>query len=50
MFLEKTESLEQLRALWLGLSIHVEQTDTVPLRGIDTQADWEFAQSGLWCF
>lgn len=44
-FLEQTESLEQLRALWLGLSIHVEQTDTAPIRGIDTQEDWEFAQS-----
>ena len=46
-FLETTESLEQLRALWLGLNIHVEQTDVAPIRGIDTQEDWEFAQSVL---
>jgi 3-deoxy-manno-octulosonate cytidylyltransferase (CMP-KDO synthetase) len=44
--LEKRERLEQLRALSLGLTVHVSVVDTVPL-GVDTQADLEKARSLL---
>jgi 3-deoxy-manno-octulosonate cytidylyltransferase (CMP-KDO synthetase) len=37
--LEKTESLEQLRAMWHGVRIHVEQAVHTPPPGVDTQAD-----------
>lgn len=40
---EKAESLEQLRALWLGLSIHVTVVAQAPPHGIDTPADLEHA-------
>lgn len=36
---EKAESLEQLRALWNGVPIHVSVTDTPPGHGVDTPAD-----------
>lgn len=36
---EKTESLEQLRALWHGHRIAVHLTDTVPGPGVDTPED-----------
>jgi len=36
---EKTESLEQLRALWNGYQIHVSITMTPPGHGVDTQQD-----------
>ena len=37
--LEKTEKLEQLRALWHGIEIHVEQAvENIP-PGIDTETD-----------
>jgi 3-deoxy-manno-octulosonate cytidylyltransferase (CMP-KDO synthetase) len=39
--LEKTESLEQLRALWHGERIHVAQATVLPGPGVDTQADLE---------
>jgi 3-deoxy-manno-octulosonate cytidylyltransferase (CMP-KDO synthetase) len=39
--LEKTESLEQLRALWHGHKIHVVEALEVPPSGIDTQRDLE---------
>jgi 3-deoxy-manno-octulosonate cytidylyltransferase (CMP-KDO synthetase) len=41
--LEKRESLEQLRALEAGMSIHAEIVDSVPL-GVDTPADLEKAR------
>jgi 3-deoxy-manno-octulosonate cytidylyltransferase (CMP-KDO synthetase) len=44
--LEKRESLEQLRALALGLYIGVAVIDTVPL-GVDTKADLEVARKLL---
>lgn len=37
--LEQTESLEQLRAMWHGSKIHVEQALESPPPGIDTEAD-----------
>ena len=39
--LEKTECLEQLRAMWHGVKIHVEQAVVTPPAGVDTQADLE---------
>ena len=44
--LEKREHLEQLRALAIGLNIHVAVVDTVPL-GVDTQADLDRARALL---
>jgi 3-deoxy-manno-octulosonate cytidylyltransferase (CMP-KDO synthetase) len=44
--LEKREKLEQLRALAIGLNIHVAVVDTVPL-GVDTQADLDRARALL---
>ena len=37
--LERTESLEQLRALWIGQTIAVAQAVEVPPPGVDTQSD-----------
>ncbi|PWV59504.1 3-deoxy-manno-octulosonate cytidylyltransferase [Plasticicumulans acidivorans] len=37
--LEQAESLEQLRALWHGIRIHVLLTDVMPPAGVDTEAD-----------
>ena len=37
--LEVFEKLEQLRALWYGLKIHVGIAETVPVPGVDTEAD-----------
>jgi len=37
--IERTESLEQLRALWNGYVIHVSTTNTPPAHGVDTEAD-----------
>lgn len=37
--LEQAESLEQLRAMWHGVKIHVEQAVESPPPGIDTEAD-----------
>lgn len=39
--LEELESLEQLRALWLGLRIQVGEIDGLPGPGVDTPADAE---------
>ena len=44
--LEKRERLEQLRALALGMTIHVAVVDTVPL-GVDTQDDLDRARALL---
>lgn len=37
--LERAESLEQLRALWLGMSIQVAVVDSLPAGGVDTAED-----------
>lgn len=37
--LEQTESLEQLRALWNGIRIYVEEALEVPPAGVDTELD-----------
>ena len=37
--MEQAESLEQLRALWHGVRIHVLETDQALLPGVDTEAD-----------
>ena len=42
--LEMAESLEQLRALWNGYSIHTEIAREVPGPGIDTEADLQRAE------
>ena len=39
--LELTESLEQLRALWYGVGIHMTVIEQAPGHGIDTPADVE---------
>jgi 3-deoxy-manno-octulosonate cytidylyltransferase (CMP-KDO synthetase) len=36
---ERAEALEQLRALWYGIRIHVQEALTIPPLGIDTQED-----------
>ena len=38
-YAERTESLEQLRALWNGYLIHVSITGNPPGHGVDTQQD-----------
>ncbi|WP_406821332.1 3-deoxy-manno-octulosonate cytidylyltransferase [Pseudomonas sp. KnCO4] len=40
-WLEQTESLEQLRALWHGVRIHVEDAIEAPAVGVDTAQDLE---------
>lgn len=37
--LEQTECLEQLRAMWHGVKIHVQQAEVTPPAGVDTEAD-----------
>lgn len=37
--LENTEALEQLRALWYGVKIHMSVIDEAPGHGVDTAAD-----------
>lgn len=37
--LERAESLEQLRAMWLGIRIHVSVVEEAPGRGVDTEED-----------
>jgi 3-deoxy-manno-octulosonate cytidylyltransferase (CMP-KDO synthetase) len=44
--LEKRETLEQLRALEAGMTIHAAIIDTVPL-GVDTPKDLEKARAVL---
>ncbi len=39
--LERTESLEQLRAMWNGVKIHVAVAEVSPPAGVDTAADLE---------
>jgi 3-deoxy-manno-octulosonate cytidylyltransferase (CMP-KDO synthetase) len=40
-WLERTESLEQLRALWHGVRIHVADAIEAPPVGVDTPEDLE---------
>jgi len=43
--LERAESLEQLRVLWHGDSIHVSEATVIPGHGVDTQEDlWHAEQ------
>lgn len=37
--LEKTEKLEQLRAMWYGQTIHVDIAKKIPGHGVDTEED-----------
>lgn len=46
-WLERCESLEQLRALWHGVPIHVEEALETPPLGIDTPKDLEKARRFL---
>jgi 3-deoxy-manno-octulosonate cytidylyltransferase (CMP-KDO synthetase) len=39
---EQSEKLEQLRALWLGERIRIEDAVEIPPRGVDTAEDLEF--------
>lgn len=45
--LEKTECLEQLRAMWHGVKIHVEPALESPPPGVDTQEDLDRIRSLL---
>lgn len=45
--LEKIESLEQLRALWLGLSVRVAFACEPPSTGVDTYTDLELVRNEL---
>lgn len=45
--LERTESLEQLRVLWVGESIYVAQALELPGRGVDTEQDLESVARAL---
>jgi len=42
---EQAESLEQLRALWHGIRIHVAKADEIPPPGVDTEADLARAEA-----
>ena len=39
--IERLEKLEQLRALWHGVRIHVDVVAEPPGHGVDTEADWQ---------
>jgi len=39
--IEMAESLEQLRALWNGIGIHVGVVDVAPGHGVDTEEDYQ---------
>ena len=45
--LEKSEKLEQLRALWLGIGLRVGIAATAPGPGVDTEEDLEAAERAL---
>ena len=45
--IEKTESLEQLRALYHGVGIHIEEAIETPPAGVDTPEDMERLQQLL---
>ena len=43
--MELAESLEQLRALWNGINIHVDVIEQVPGHGVDTMEDLEVVRA-----
>ena len=43
--IETAESLEQLRALWLGIPIHVTTVAEPPGHGVDTEEDLKRARA-----
>lgn len=45
--LERTEALEQLRVLWHGGRILVEEAQTLPAHGVDTEVDLRRAEAML---
>ncbi|HBS26198.1 MAG TPA: 3-deoxy-manno-octulosonate cytidylyltransferase [Gammaproteobacteria bacterium] len=45
--IELAESLEQLRALWNGINIHVGIIDQVPGHGVDTEEDLELVRLAM---
>lgn len=45
--LESIEKLEQLRLLWNGLKIHVDEAMVIPEAGVDTQQDLEKIRAGF---
>ena len=45
--LEKSEKLEQLRALWLGITLRVGIADPAPGPGVDTEEDLAAAERAL---
>lgn len=45
--IESAEKLEQLRALWLGIGIHVTVVEEAPAHGIDTEQDLARAEAYL---
>ena len=45
--MEQFEALEQLRALWLGIPIHVATVTEPPGHGVDTEADLERVREQL---
>ncbi len=45
--IEKAESLEQLRALWHGIQIHVAIVEDAPAHGVDTMDDLERVRSAF---
>ncbi|WP_306671141.1 hypothetical protein [Endozoicomonas sp. SESOKO1] len=45
--MEQFEALEQLRALWLGIPIHVATVTEPPGHGVDTEADLERVRAHL---
>ncbi len=45
--LERAESLEQLRVLWHGDSIHVSEATVIPGHGVDTREDIQRAEQQL---
>ncbi len=47
VFIEESEKLEQLRALWMGYRVKVFDWDDVPPHGIDTPNDLRKAQDDL---
>ena len=46
---EQAESLEQLRALWHGIRIHVAEATEAPPPGVDTEADLARAEAEWEC-
>lgn len=45
--LEQIEHLEQLRALWLGLGVAIEEAVELPPAGVDTEQDLDFVRRQL---